>query len=130
MKSEPRHSFACLGLCLDPDSFRNAEQERTGACRRVEDCDARIAQTFGRQIIADGSIKRTNDVLNDFQWSVVNSVPFSRFGIERLQEIFIKEEDRIASVSLDGKNFRREAVNRVAQNLEPDAKVVHDLIQA
>ena len=74
------HSIAGLGPGLLSDTLRNAEQECAGAGRWIENRDGRIAQTLGRKIVADCSVKRANHVANDFYGCVVDAKPFAGLG--------------------------------------------------
>lgn len=68
--------------------------------------------------------------MHDLDRCVVNAVALARLRVEGLQEVFVKIEDWIPPARRCNKDFRREAVDRVAHHLEADADILHDLIEA
>lgn len=78
-------------------------------------------------MVTQCAIQRAGHVSDDLHRRVIDAVLFPRLGIERLKEILVEIEDRVAPIGLDCKDFRREAVDSIAHHFEADANFAGDL---
>ena len=108
----------------------DAEQESSRARRRIEQRHGVVDQPRRAEIFSKGAVERGDHIGHDLDRRVIDAIALARGGIEHLQEVFVKIQDRIGLSGPSRKDSRLETVHRVEDHVEADAHVADDFLLA